>query len=153
MTEAFNAWIETLQTTTIPQADGYLSATLDGYDDAVGYCCLGVACYVTGDTEYLEPHDHALLPVKVADKLGLRKYYNYEPDPNSLKRSWDEMLADEDGGDGLDVYIDLSEEMYAFGYTQDGTGMPISLTAMNDTGFTFYQIADVITYFGIKEVS
>lgn len=138
--EHFDQWLHELRTTTSGQGQSQLMWTQAGERY---YCCLGLGCEVMG----LEPHveldsefpsygarrAQLLAPVEFIVWLGL--------DPNSPS------FRDHERSQGeFDVRVDYPEALCM----QDDSNPP-SAAGMNDSGFTFSQIADVFEYFGIKE--
>lgn len=141
MNENFNAWVDTLRTTDLPQARNRLrNLVLNIIDknDRYAYCCLGVACTMTdAGEEYLS--GWTMLPAPVAEWLGLDEYWQGST-------SWREFAASDN--DGVDIWLDIPHETQQ----EASFGIPNSCAALNDRGFTFSQIADMITYFGVKEI-
>lgn len=118
-------WITALRSGEYPQGTGALR--FKPFDKDMTYCCLGVlsdinGCEWDGDwARYGEGGrvESAVLPRELAIELGIDK----NPEPFL------------DGYDNLD--------------TPDGAlslGL-LSLATLNDDGFTFDQIADIIEYF------
>lgn len=130
--EAKALWLEALRDPTRKQAQGLLN-------NGRGMCCLGVACDISGFGEWVSTESGKALgfkyspvhyaedkglPTQVATWLGLPLGPAAHPEnpriPGLLVRDTFSAL------EGDDV---------------------ISLAQLNDSGFTFAQIADVIEYF------
>lgn len=146
MTQNFSLWVDELATTDKPQAEGKLCGYVkdasgnqkrdSNGDLIIGYCCLGIGYDMMEDkdpayAEYLEPNRASYPPPEFLKWLGLR--YDYQSD---------------------DVVIDWPPDLIARpGEFDDGDPMEQHLPGgadLNDNGFTFAQIADVLGYFGIK---
>lgn len=143
MNDNFNTWIETLRTTELPQVGDYLSNRVRGLEElkpVTGFCCLGIACKIApGGDKYIDsPGSYSLLPPEVADWLGLRRYFDGTDD--EFARYMEEV------GDGFDLELDIPSSVLV------SLREPVSTTAasLNDRGFTFAQIADMLAYFGVK---
>ena len=133
MNENFNTWIETLRTTDLPQGQKMLR-TSEGE-----FCCLGIACTIAPDgNRWL---DGELLPVPVAEWLGLRHLWHSED------YTW-EMLRDDYSQ--FDLVVDYPLDVYPVG--DRARNMAHTVASYNDAGFTFPQIADMIEYFGISSL-
>lgn len=147
MNENFNAWIETLRTTDLSQAHGTLSTGIvTDQGITLGYCCLGVACTMTTLGEpYLRSRE--MLPAPVAEWLGLGGYWKGDGTCSAPREDqWQAFLQND--SDGVDIYLDIPLEIF----TPSGRHIPTSCAEFNDHGFTFSQIADIITYFGVKSI-
>jgi hypothetical protein len=126
--EAKRQWLEALRDPDRKQARGMLN-------DGRGMCCLGVACDISGLGDWegfgeawyrpgMGNAEDKGLPVEVAAWLGVPTDPNFHPENPRIPG-----LVIKDFG----TYVD-----------SDGT---ITLAQLNDSGFTFAQIADVIDYF------
>lgn len=162
-TERIRAWCDVLWEGTYEQGKGHLAAsTVTFHEDAdptvtVGYCCLGVGCLVAGVRHEVETNPSErlveegdplgnfgdgytdLAPPEFMDWLGL-------PVGNSIGRETN----------GSDVYIDIPVGMPKQGLEDAGSAFQqtqgqITAAGLNDSGFTFPQIADLIWYFGLVE--
>lgn len=129
MNENFNAWLETLQTTDLPQAKDHLR-------DGSAYCCLGIACAISPDGINAYDGLYDLLPPPVAEWLGLKDYF-----PHSDSFTWEDAVTQESG---FDIQIAYPEHVYP---TRDSSFH--SAAIYNDHGMSFAQIADMIKYFGV----
>lgn len=122
------AWVEALRSGEYPQAREKL---FDGH----GYCCLGVACTLAGiEAEVDGPTwffdgDHLTLPTKGREWLGTRVQ-----NPT------------------LDIPVTLREAVQGPppGVDDEAFDWPADVASLNDQGFTFNQIADLIEYFGFE---
>lgn len=128
--EAKSLWLEALRDPTRKQAQSVLS-------NGKGMCCLGVACDISdlgewGPKRYEGVHytpsngDHPEdkgLPLSVSKWLGLPTSAAHHPENPRIPGL---RVRSEYPGENEDV---------------------ISLAQLNDSGFTFAQIADVIDYF------
>jgi hypothetical protein len=121
-------WVAALRSGEYPQAQSVL---YDGY----AYCCLGVACTLAGleaeedGTNYWFEGDHLTLP--------------------STGREW---LGTKSQNPVLDIDADLRENVQGPrpGVDDEAWGWPADVASLNDQGFTFNQIADLIEYFGFE---
>lgn len=139
--ENYELWLQTLEGRLAPeQINGRLGSS-DG-----GRCCLGVACDLSGVKADFDPTlptiliwDGAenLLPTSVVRWLGLEVPH------------W--VNSDEEGV--WDLLLDLPDEVYMKDAQTPTLDRHLTASIMNDSGFTFKQIAQMIRYFGIKEVN
>jgi hypothetical protein len=145
--ENLETWLREMETTDKPQVDGFLCRATDDDKDVLGYCCLGLGAELVpginiitvGENEdgycgskfFGETAEDALAPVEFIDWLGIDR-------------------SDAEDKSSYDIALDFPDEMH----TIDGNEARYNLTAagMNDAGFTFPQIAQMIRYFGIAEV-
>lgn len=137
-------WLSALESGLYDQVTGKLGAYVDGGKDM--YCCLGVLCDVLldddkapitlnerydhdEDTDIVFSYESSLLPTDVVDYLGFDS-------------------ADPDFGFDLDPDLDYygSDWEYREPFDDRGTVVELSLSGLNDSGFTFGQIADVIRW-------
>lgn len=138
-------WLSALESGLYDQIKGQLGAYVDGGKDK--YCCLGVLCDVLldddkapielreryediQDTDIVFNYESALLPTDIVDYLG---FEHTDPDFS--------LDLDPDGH-----YYDDHDESYREPFDYRGTAVELSLSGLNDTGFTFGQIADVIRW-------
>lgn len=142
-------WLVELETTTLPQANGWLSALLDrGGETLVGYCCLGIGerCRNPHSPTVIEHGTTSLPPPSFFDWLGI-----------------DRQRVD-NNGESSDVVLDWSLTLYpwregepeaeaeAWGVEIDEVYW-VTATMLNDIGhLSFAQIAQCIRYFGIRGV-
>jgi hypothetical protein len=127
--EAKQQWVTELRSGNYQQTNGYLRRN----GEHEGYCCLGVLCELAVQAN--------VIPVAELDTVLVRdgNVYNYgrtDDDPGSVAylprqvRVWAELGQD-------DPLIQLPEAI------RDG-GDKESLAGLNDSGFTFDQIADMV---------
>jgi hypothetical protein len=129
--EAKRQWLEALRDPDSKQTQGKLN-------DGRGMCCLGVACDISGIGEWVARaygstmyeiatghyREEKGLPDPVAKWLGLSTDPRHHPENPRIP--------------GL-----VTKDLAAY---SDSVGT-ITLAQLNDSGFTFAQIADVIDYF------
>jgi hypothetical protein len=153
ISENFDAWLETLRTTDLPQAREYLANDVwdeNQEDVKIGYCCLGIACTMTdiGKKYVQQTGEFPLMPPAVAEWLGLKQLWKdnaegyYEDD--DLERLWNA------NDDGFDIKLDVPYDFSVKYRSPHNNSISSSVAALNDAGFSFRQIADMITYFGVK---
>lgn len=144
------AWIENMRTTLSLQGQGRLCVILNGQRR---YCCLGLGSEQAGvesaemthtnglEIGYGSTKQFGLAPVEFIDWLGVP------------------YISEREDGMGYDLVPDfpegLTEQVPECGdraCTDCTERAPLKMTAasMNDTGFSFHQIADVFDYFGIR---
>lgn len=141
------ALVAALRSGEYVQGTGHLVTRQDNGDPA--YCCLGVGSVVAGvrrgyyDGESGQWVDdfgmfdgcRDLAPEPLIEWLGLS-------------------INDRDMEDGWTVYLDWPEHMSVRSGTTNGVSPAAAsvdqLATLNDGGFTFDQIADLIEYFGVR---
>lgn len=101
---------------------GNYKQTHNALADEYGYCCLGVLCAIEG---------LGRRPSRYADRYFFS--YNGDEDSGVLPETFAESLNFQRSGG---FFIELL----------DGGNMGYDLSSLNDEGFTFKQIADVIEY-------
>lgn len=133
-----NKWVEFLRTTDLPQGQKRLRSE-------EGYCCLGIGCVVAG-IEAVSDFDRHAFGEHRCDSLAPYEFMEW------LGISYDPEYSDQE----FDLVIDWPEEMtlrvsrYSSSDIQAEYSGVWTLAKLNDSGFTFAQIADVIEYFGIR---
>ena len=114
--------------------------------DGDHHCCLGVACDLVDHNAWEKPFkDYS---TQYGDYTSRNFNYKGFMAVGTLPRSvWEETGLDETGVFAVWGELDSDGKQY----TLDGMYMPglesISLAQLNDSGFTFKQIVDVIRYF------
>lgn len=129
------AWVDHLRATDLPQGSGSL-AQLEG--GVMHYCCLGVGCVLMG----LEP---------TADGHRLRFDLAALTAPYAFIE-WLGFSAGSHLGE-WDLSVDWTSGLHLPTTTRRGRLYKDdldSVAALNDAGFTFAQIADVVEYFGVS---
>ena len=153
-------WVEELRAESVLQGAHYLKQEdEDGFGEA--YCCLGVACEISGlgawayfdagDSMYAyavgewecgqirrensEKHSTGMMPDAVRDTLRLRTGLG----EFTASQEWLAALCDTapDVAEKLLRYLSIELEDL-------GEGITTSLAGLNDNGFSFTEIADVI---------
>ncbi len=161
----FDQWVDSLATTTLPQAQSRLVTINWESGKPEGYCCMGQACtLVPGlsltvneeDTSDWADADGST----VYDEVGWYGQWSETAPPELL----DHLGISHDASEH-DIYVDLPEE-YAMTQgkkvvniqtgeaTSSGSSSErrLGCSVLNDTyDLTFSQIADVLRYFGIKD--
>lgn len=137
-TDIKERWLSALESGDYDQTTGRLAQV--GKDGRVGYCCLGVLCDVVKDDlkltfEAKDGHmffdgDNSILPMSVMKYSGLdRRAPKYNFKYAEYGEVWDDQgkpIApfDERGGEWIELH----------------------LPSLNDEGFTFAQIADIVRW-------
>lgn len=139
--ENYELWLQSLESHDAPeQMEGHL-----GNDDGAR-CCLGVACDLSGVERNVDPSIPSiliwdgfenLLPTSVVRWLGL-----------PLPDWWNS-----DGVGGWDLLLDIPGEYDVRDAESLAMNRYLTASIMNDSGFTFKQIAQTIRYFGIQEMT
>ena len=114
-------WLEDLRSGKIPQGKGCLGK------DTGERCCLGVLCDIAVEHKVIKP-------ATVDDYRGDLIY-------DECRSLLPQSVRDFGWPGGILDSVQIDE------ITDRGTGYILSLADMNDKGFTFSQIADVIEYF------
>lgn len=117
-------WVAALRSGQFKQGHGVLS-------NGEEYCCLGVACVLAG----IEAD-----PTPYGDDEPYRLYFDNEP--LVLPQRGQDWLGVDEGNPNIDAPRWLRID------TQDGDPWPADVATLNDDGFTFNQIADLVEYFG-----
>lgn len=124
--------IEDLRSGRSRQATGRLKKILDNEGYRVGFCCLGRACELyrsetaRGFWEHTDTGELAFHPTNSVD------------DDTGSTTVMPRIVADWYGFDNLDPSIPYED--------REGNKTYIHLSGLNDSGFTFDQIADMIEY-------
>lgn len=133
--ERLAQWITELRTTEETQCKGQLHV------DGDGYCCLGIGYKLVPGYSERDLLSKRLAPPSFLIWLGFERVSSLDED---VRIDWQ---------DGLETQGQVStyndEDVYGGGvpYTADMGGA----AELNDSDFTFKQIADVLAYFGIRE--
>jgi hypothetical protein len=121
-------WVAALRSGGYKQGEGFLRM-------GDSYCCLGVLCDIAGSGEWIsEPAEWE--PEDVFQFLPGNFQSSVQAEQQVLPYSLVQNLELPDS----QVDLDLAQR------NNDSVG-PLNLTTLNDDGFTFDQIADVIDYF------
>lgn len=175
MTGHIKEFVQLLRTTTEPQATGYLAA--ENEDGVLGFCCLGLQSCELADVERLDVHDEGdkrvacfrtidergeghlqrrLAPWPLVEYLMGEEHAQqivergraHNPDYNPHAVGWDFHIDWPDDITFFNRQEDEGEEGdYEPGHCDLGT-----LATLNDSDFTFEQIADIVDYFGLSGV-
>lgn len=140
-------WVRVMRTTTKPQAQEALVKIIDG-DGTLGYCCLGL-----GAVECLGFQPIWDDGLEVGDKLTVAGVTDLAPREFvkwlGLYPTTDDIRTE------FDIWINwprgmIDREGHWF-RPDDGAHRQTGLTcaSLNDAGFTFAQIADIVEFFGI----
>lgn len=143
--ENITRWVNDLATTDAEQAQGALC-----YIDAEGrtaYCCLGKGSMLVPDMPTLFPDfgdpDYDVNASKVR--------FGYDREDDLAPREFMKWLGYEEGIDtecSFNVFIDFPEDLRD---PKDTVLHYFGAADLNDSGFTFAEIADVIRYFGLQD--
>jgi hypothetical protein len=128
--EVKERWIEALLSGNYLQTIQKLKATIS--DDKVGYCCLGVLCEIENVPNR-----------RVYDNINNRDRFEFEFNDqffsnSSLDFGWAQKRGMNSSIGEFVIFFELFGEKFY---------QVLSLASLNDDGFTFEQIADVIDYF------
>lgn len=139
------AWVNDLATTDAEQAQGALC-----YTDPEGrkaYCCLGKGSTLVPGLQIFEPergdseYDTSVVKVKFGDAQ----------EDDLAPREFMEWLGYEEGVKSecaFNVFVDFPDYLTS---PNDTKLRYFGAADLNDAGFTFAQIADVIRYFGLHD--
>jgi hypothetical protein len=128
-------WVAALRSGKYLQGWGFLTKIMP--DRTELNCCLGVACIVKG-LKRIEPTTKVAEQEEASEPVSVW-YSHPKGDLNEVFNS--EMCSEVFGEDGETGYNHNGK--LSFTYYDGGTA---TLTDLNDEGFTFDQIADVIEY-------
>lgn len=129
----WNAWINELRTTDKEQGRGQLCEV--GVDGVKRYCCLGLgSARVPG----IRMEFHPTFPDATQGDMFFDGSSLYAP-PAFL--DWLGLSGNTNG----DVHVRIP------GGVRGSTQQVIPVSSMNDSGFTFAQIADTLAYFGPEQ--
>ena len=128
--EVKERWVEALRSGNYLQTIERLKATIS--DDKVGYCCLGVLCEI-----------ESVPNSRVHDDIDNRDCFEFEfndhfTSNSSLNFGWAQKRGMNSSVGEFVIFFELFGEKFY---------QVRSLASLNDDGFTFEQIADVIDYF------
>lgn len=129
--EARKVWIEALRSGKYKQAKRYLKVVEQGETEP-GYCCLGLACELYQQFEGDLRVNGGWNPLK-----GLT-YTSFDSIQNVLPEKVQKWLGIRDKGQLNQEFPIPADCIDSHKYDFD------LLTALNDTGYTFEQIADII---------
>lgn len=131
-------WVAALRSGEYGQSVGGLKQIISQNPDGsykIGYCCLGVACDISGLGEWVQ---------------GPNGTWTYSYSTGSS--SWDSSEVVLPDTVAVELGLDIVGE-FEYGFTvrnwdgDDYVKHEMWLTSLNDAGFTFGQIADIIDYF------
>lgn len=166
-------WADELATTTEKQATGAL--VLVNRSKTKAYCCLGFgSCVTMGDVKIEEPDDAAFdfastdhfVDDEAAETIKVGEAEVVDLAPREFIEWLGYVLPESETGVSFDVYPDWPTNLLLRSNQDkadaerggddlhDGTGGPLtseSLATLNDNGFTFTQIADIIRHFGLSD--
>jgi hypothetical protein len=159
-------WLGALRSGSFPQATGALSKIVAIDNDGThvyGYCCLGVGSKVAGVPailrEFEEDMDGEELVEQDDPAMEFGAAYQSELAPVEFVRWLGFEVAEDSESSSFDLVLDMPEEYLAYqgprGTASNPTAYESSrtesytLSELNDEGFTFTQIADLIDYFGL----
>lgn len=150
--ENFDLWCNALTSGAYPQAKGYLKR-------GGGYCCLGVGCKVMG----LDQRGPISGIVQFRDPADVNAEDWFESMPPLAFHVWLGTLTQEQadrlrvrGTQAADVRINWPDDIKIRGDGNDPltsatkAAVVNSCSGLNDQGFTFSQIVDLMRHFGIS---
>ena len=157
LTENQKLWVEELRSGRWRQADGYLK--LEG-EEGPAHCCLGVAAELSGrasmrqagsvfhfsGTHYSDNHEYDTFPPYSVMEWILGREIPVEGTDYSSDK---DPRIDLGPVAGLLMQGDKHSLSYNPGWNPGPIGS-LTCAGLNDSGFTFNQIADMIEYFGVK---
>jgi hypothetical protein len=136
-------WLEALRSGEYPQTTGALQRVADYGDSPKGYCCLGVLADTLVDDEE-----------KIVWRFAKPRY----GEPNwAVLSAWSDEREDYTEEDSLLPDV-LAERLHltvdgqlgdfkVWNHSRLAEDCSMRLSSLNDNGFTFSQIADMIEYF------
>lgn len=150
--EKINEWTAALRSGKYKQATGVLAAK-----EQDTYCCLGLLCVLNGGEVVENPNFEAgflNLSTRKVIKMDGHQYDSLPPiemvDALGLDRR-DAFVSEQDGEvEQLavwDMYPDWGD---VTGRDGEQFSVEHAIAALNDSGFTFEQIADIVDYFGVR---
>lgn len=130
------AWINHLRTTLALQARGAMCLVIEGRPH---YCCLGLGSEQAQIPSVLDTDRRAmsfggqalLAPKEFVEWLGVPNLRDYPEDTR-----------------GFDIILDYPEDLRPRDFMYGP--VIVSAAGLNDRGFSFHQIADMVDYFGIR---
>lgn len=133
-------WLETLRSEKYQQGMRYLHY-------AAGYCCLGVLCNELKVRNYELPEGRVRSQTNLEEN-GESFMYGHKESTVTLPETLAVELGISDSGDlYLPVMVNGEEYAVVFHSTYDYSTLDLPmLTVLNDGGFTFDQIADLIEW-------
>jgi hypothetical protein len=120
-------WVAALRGGDYKQGRNALRKTNDLYSDRKEYCCLGVLCEIS-ETGKWDEMGYYLVPQPISGSVSTSKNFL----PTALLK---------------ELGIEFNNGKFCIGEKYDKYINYFSLAELNDAGFTFDQIADVIEYF------
>lgn len=141
--EHFHAWLERLRSGEVEQGSGYLHQSyVNNYGSQVDeMCCLGVCSALHADK----------LSTRVDKSVRVVRYNSMGsyPDINVLQFMGIPDSHIEEKSQGFSVLVSIDEELMSdritdFDYFKDINQDKIPVDVLNDNGFTFNEIADLL---------
>lgn len=149
--EKINEWTAALRSGKYKQAIGVLAASQQDT-----YCCLGLLCVLSGG-EVVDNPDLVETGVPGAAnpkaiEMGGQKYEGLPPVEMVEALGFDlrDALVVEQSFNALPVWDMHPDWGDVMGQDDEPLQSEHSIAALNDGGFTFEQIADIIDYFGVR---
>lgn len=145
-------WIEEMRTTDAPQVGRALARLVH---DKVGFCCLGLGSCRAGVANNIQTELDWL--AKDPERRHVNFGFGAENVGTLAPREFLEWLGIAPPKDdrwqprAFDVLIDWAD--CGALPTKNGTLATYSCSRLNDEGFTFSQIADIVEFFGIRDQS
>lgn len=134
-------WVNKLRDPATKQAKGVLERE-DG-----GQCCLGVLCNVLIENEIISLEKSVVYSASQDENVNKFTYLDDQGNQNEGIAVLPNVLYDELGllsEDGLLPSRATDKYFYDDPFAPDGKKAGISLAELNDNGYTFSQIADII---------
>ena len=150
LTDNQRAWVAKLRDPELNQAHGKLKKYAK--DGTPSYCCLGVLTELSGLCVEARNNEYGVSFVDIGAGEDAEFYESY---PAATVRKWGGTLSADASGDmlldwgTLATLRDQGQWDADPSWNRDNIGH-LSLASLNDFGFSFNQIADLIEYLGIK---
>lgn len=106
--------------------------------DGEGYCCLGVAASLSG----IEPVEEESFPHEEYDR------WTFDGEPLTLPLAGMHWLGVENVNPSIDLPVEFRTTQGKRD-SDDYVNPSMDVATLNDSGFTFNQIADLVEYFGL----
>lgn len=144
-------WTTTLRSGRFQQTDGVLAKV---EEDATTYhCCLGVGCEIANVTKDVHEYEYEDDVEEGRMNAETHVYYGKDPTEDLAPQEFVEWLGltMPPGSPGVDLPIDIPIDHLGRRDREGVMSVSWSCAGLNDQGFTFTQIADIIDYFGLGQ--
>jgi hypothetical protein len=127
-------WTRELRSGKREQCSGRLEVEVGGIKKQ---CCLGVLSEIQGLSKELD-HSNSIEAEKIYRYRYPRNDGHFERDSGLPRSNWIKSLGFWDRSGSFTIQFELFEQQFKH---------KLSLSELNDSGFTFEQIADIVDYF------